>query len=81
MQEHEPASLYCADETEAASFAACQQMVEPLYGFARTTGALEPRLATHCAPDDRATVWTCDLRSGVTFHDGFAFDANDVVVS
>jgi peptide/nickel transport system substrate-binding protein len=26
-------------------------------------------------------VWTCTLREGVTFHDGSAFDANDVVAS
>ena len=26
-------------------------------------------------------TWTCTLREGVTFHDGAALDANDVVVS
>jgi ABC-type transport system substrate-binding protein len=26
-------------------------------------------------------VWTCSLRDDVVFHDGSAFDANDVVVS
>jgi len=40
-----------------------------------------PALATECAPNDDLTVWTCSLRAGVTFHDGSAFDANDVIVS
>jgi ABC-type transport system substrate-binding protein len=32
-------------------------------------------------PDDAGLVWTCALREGVTFHDGSALDANDVVAS
>ncbi|MEE9473486.1 MAG: ABC transporter substrate-binding protein, partial [Acidimicrobiia bacterium] len=27
------------------------------------------------------TLWTCTLRSGVVFHDGSTFDANDVVAT
>jgi peptide/nickel transport system substrate-binding protein len=27
------------------------------------------------------TTWRCTLRPGVTFHDGTALDANDVVLS
>ena len=40
-----------------------------------------PKLATECVPDAEGVVWTCALREGVTFHDGSAFDANDVVAS
>ncbi|MGB5756141.1 MAG: ABC transporter substrate-binding protein [Acidimicrobiales bacterium] len=81
MQNAEPISLYCADETDGESLAACQQVVEPLLGYAIDSGAIEPRLATDCVGNDDATVWTCALREGVTFHDGSTFDANDVVVS
>ena len=32
-----------------------------------------------CEPNADFTSWTCTLRSGVTFHDGSTFDADDVV--
>lgn len=40
-----------------------------------------PALATGWAPTDDPTVWEFTLRQGVTFHDGSAFDADDVVFS
>ena len=81
MQNAEPISLYCADETDGESLAVCQQMVEVLFEYAIDSGAVEPRLATECSANDDATVWTCTLRQGVKFHDGSDFDANDVVAS
>lgn len=81
MQNAEPISLYCTDETDGESLSACQQLVEPLLGYAIDSGAVEPRLATGCSANDDATVWTCNLRDGVKFHDGSDFDANDVVAS
>ncbi len=81
MQNAEPISLYCADETDGESLSPCQQVVEPLLGYAIDSGAVEPRLATDCTGNADATVWTCTLRTGVTFHDGSTFDANDVVAS
>ena len=81
MQNAEPISLYCADETDGESLAPCQQVVEPLLGYAIDSGAVEPRLATECTGNEDATVWVCSLRQGVTFHDGSTFDANDVVAS
>ena len=43
--------------------------------------AVIPGLAdTYTASDDLLT-WTFHLREGVTFHDGSALDANDVVMS
>jgi peptide/nickel transport system substrate-binding protein len=47
-----------------------------------TDGSLQPRLATNwfIHPDD-PTVWVVELRDGVTFHDGSAFTAEDVVFS
>jgi ABC-type transport system substrate-binding protein len=81
MQNAEPISLYCADETDGESLSICQQMVEPLLGYAIDSGAIEPRLATGCSANDDATVWTCSIRAGVKFHDGSSLDANDVVTS
>jgi ABC-type transport system substrate-binding protein len=81
MQNAEPISLYCADETDGESLRACEQVTEPLYGFSVGGTDTEPLLATECAPNEDLSVWTCALREGVTFHDGAALDANDVVTS
>ncbi len=81
MQNAEPISLYCTDETDGESLAACQQVIEPLLGYAIDSGEVEPRLATDCTSNEDTSVWTCTLRQGVTFHDGSTFDANDVVAS
>jgi len=81
MQNAEPLSLYCADETDGESLAPCQQIIEPLLGYAIDSGAIEPRLATSCDANEDSTVWTCHLRENVTFHDGSMLDANDVIAS
>jgi peptide/nickel transport system substrate-binding protein len=81
MQNAEPIGLYCADETDGESLRACEQSMEGLYGYTPGTAEVEPALATECAPNDDATVWTCTLREGVTFHDGSTFEATDVVTS
>ncbi len=81
MQNAEPISLYCADETDGESLRPCQQVVEPLLKYALDSGDTVPALATECTGNEDATVWTCTLREGVLFHDGSHFDANDVVAS
>jgi len=81
MQNAEPISLFCQDETDGESLAPCQQVVETLLGYAIDSGEVVPELATGCTPNEDSTVWTCTLREGVTFHDGSTFDANDVVAS
>lgn len=81
MQNAEPISLYCADETDGESLSACQQVVEPLYKYKIDSGEVVPALATSCEPNEDLTVWTCTLRQGVKFHDGSMLDANDVVAS
>lgn len=81
MQNAEPISLYCGDETDGESLAVCQQIVEPLLKYGIDSGQTEPGLATGCSANDDSTVWTCALREGVVFHDGSAFDADDVVAS
>jgi ABC-type transport system substrate-binding protein len=80
MQNAEPISLYCADETDGESLAACQQVLEGLYRY-NTEGRAEPALAKECTANEDLTVWTCDLQEGVKFHDGSEFDAYDVVAS
>jgi ABC-type transport system substrate-binding protein len=80
VQNAEPISLFCPDETDGESLSACQQVVESLYGY-DLEGQAVPKLAEECVPDEAGTVWTCTLQEGVTFHHGSAFDANDVVAS
>lgn len=81
IQNAEPISLFCADETDGESLTACQQVVETLLEYADDSGDTVPELATSCEANEDSTVWTCHLREGVTFHDGSAFDADDVVAS
>jgi ABC-type transport system substrate-binding protein/ABC-type amino acid transport substrate-binding protein len=81
MQNAEPISLYCGDETDGESLSACQQVVETLLNYKTDSGDVVPALATGCEPNEDSTVWTCTLREGVTFHDGSSLDANDVVAS
>jgi peptide/nickel transport system substrate-binding protein len=79
MQNNEPISLFCADETDGESLQPCQQVLESLLEYADDSGETLPELATACVGNEDATVWTCTLREGVLFHDGSKLDANDVV--
>jgi ABC-type transport system substrate-binding protein len=81
VQNAEPISLYCADETDGESLRPCQQVVETLLAYGTDSGETHPLLATGCEANDDLTVWVCTLREGVTFHDGSSFDANDVIAS
>ena len=81
MQNAEPISLYCNDETDGESLRACEQVLESLLAYEVGGTDVKPGLATSCEPNDDLTVWTCNLREGVKFHDGSSFDANDVVMS
>jgi ABC-type transport system substrate-binding protein len=81
MQNNEPISLYCADETDGESLFPCTQVVEPLLTYMQDSGETQPALATGCESNEDATVWTCTLREGVTFHDGSTLDATDVIAS
>ena len=56
-----------------------QAMWEPLFILNYTTGELEPWLGTEFMPNEDATEWTLTLREGVTWSDGEAFNADDVV--
>jgi peptide/nickel transport system substrate-binding protein len=75
----EPLSLFCADESDGESLRACEQTNEALYRYDGAKAV--PALATECTASADSKTWTCKLRSGVKFHDGASFDANDVVAS
>lgn len=80
VQNAEPISLFCHDETDGESLSACEQVLEGLYDY-DLEGNPVPALAESCDPNEDGTVWTCSIRQGVTFHDGSDLDANDVVTS
>jgi ABC-type transport system substrate-binding protein len=81
MQNAEPISIYCNDETDGESLRACEQTVESLLSYEVGGTEVNPGLATACEPNDDLTVWTCTLRDNVKFHDGSTLHANDVVFS
>jgi peptide/nickel transport system substrate-binding protein len=81
MQNAEPISVYCNDETDGESLRACEQVTESLLAYEVGATDVKPSLATSCDPNEDLTVWTCNLREGVKFHDGSSLDANDVVMS
>jgi peptide/nickel transport system substrate-binding protein len=81
MQNAEPISLYCADETDGESLRACEQVTQSLLGYEVGGTAVEPVLAESYEANADLTEWIFHLRQGVLFHDGSSFDANDVVTS
>jgi ABC-type transport system substrate-binding protein len=81
MQNAEPLSLYCADETDGETLRACGQIQESLYQYKPGGTETQPALATKCTPNADLTVWTCTLRDGVKFHQGQTLTADDVILS
>jgi peptide/nickel transport system substrate-binding protein len=81
MQNAEPLSMYCGDETDGETLRACEQVYQALYSYKVGSAESIPSLATECKANADSTVWTCTLRDGVKFQDGSDFDANDVVLS
>src|SRR5690606_23510328 len=47
-------------------------------GFEQGSAQVEPLLATSWEPNEDSTVWTFNLREGVSFHDGTPFNAEAV---
>ena len=81
MQNAEPISLFCADETDGESLRACEQVTQSLLAYKVGGTEVEPSLAESYEPNDDLTEWTFHLRQGVKFHDGSTLDANDVITS
>lgn len=81
MQNGEPISLFCGDETDGETLRACEQVSESLLRYEIGTGEAIPSLASEFSANEDLTEWTFVLREGVTFHDGSTLDAADVVTS
>lgn len=56
-----------------------QAILEPLFILNYQTGAIEPWLGESFTANETNEVWTLKLRDGVTWSDGVAFSADDVV--
>lgn len=68
-------------QNEGPTSALAHQIIEPLI-IRDMTGKIVPALATEWGPSETdPNVWWFTLREGVTFHDGSAFDSEDVVFS
>ncbi|MCC6804025.1 MAG: peptide ABC transporter substrate-binding protein [Anaerolineae bacterium] len=81
MQNGEPGSLYCNDETDGESLRACEQVSESLLAYEVGGTAVVPGLAESYEASEDLLTWTFHLREGVKFHDGSDLDANDVVMT
>jgi peptide/nickel transport system substrate-binding protein len=68
------------DPRSTSSIDVVQNVYETLT-YIQPNGTITPGLATSWSQDSSGTVWTFNLRQGVTFHDGTAFDSNAVVWS
>ncbi|HEX7004706.1 MAG TPA: ABC transporter substrate-binding protein [Trueperaceae bacterium] len=73
-----PSSLDSVDSQDGNSLVVSGQITETLIGFAPGSTELIPRLATEWSSNEDGSVWTFELREGVTFHDGTPFNAEAV---
>jgi len=81
MQNGEPASLWCSDETDGETLRACEQVYESLLAFEVGGTLVVPSLAESYTVNADLTEYTFVLRKGVKFHNGAMLDANDGVAS
>ena len=81
MQNAEPLSLYCADESDGETLRACEQVFDALLSYKIGGTEVEPGLAEKCEPNADLSEWTCTLREGAKFSDGTPVTANDVVMT
>ncbi|MFL5804892.1 MAG: ABC transporter substrate-binding protein, partial [Roseiflexaceae bacterium] len=56
-----------------------QSMIEPLFMLNYETGNIDPWLGESMTSNDALDTWTLKLRDGITWSDGEAFNADDVV--
>ena len=56
-----------------------QVLMEPLFILNYESGEIEPWLGEEFTSNDDATVWTLKIRDGITWSDGEAYDADDIV--
>ena len=70
-----------AYESDGNSFMICDNVFEALVEYKDETTELEPLLATSWQISPDGLTYTFNLRKGVKFHDGTAFNADAVVFS
>lgn len=70
-----PVTLDTGTAQDGNSAMVSEQITETLVTLELGTTELRPGLATSWTPNEDATVWTLELREGVTFQDGTPFDA------
>jgi peptide/nickel transport system substrate-binding protein len=66
-----------AGNYDFGSFSSTVLIYQQLMGFPNSA-KLQPVLATRCFKVGNLRTWRCNLRRGVTFHDGSEFDSADV---
>jgi peptide/nickel transport system substrate-binding protein len=71
----EPNPLLVQDEGGAGMLGSTGEYLS----FSDENLALQPRIAESWEPNEDGSVWTFAIRQGVTFHNGAALTANDVV--
>ena len=81
VQNAEPLSLYCADETDGESLRACEQVFDPLLTYKVGSTEVEKNLASDYKANADLTEWTITLQSGVKFSDGTPLTAKDVLAT
>jgi peptide/nickel transport system substrate-binding protein len=81
IQNAEPLSLYCADETDGETIRACNQVFDSLLRYKVGGTEVEPNLAASYTPNTDLTEWTIKLRPGLKFSDDTALTAKDVVAT
>jgi ABC-type transport system substrate-binding protein len=79
LQNGEPISLYCNDETDGETFRVCYHIFDSLYWYKPGTAELAPAVAESYTVSTDLKEWTFKLRQNAKFSDGTAMDANDVV--
>ena len=80
MQIEAPLTMDPADHTASFTMDVLDPMYECLVRFDQNLN-IAPSLATQWNVDSSGTKWTVELRKGVRFHDGSAFNAQAVVNS
>ena len=78
IQNGEPISLYCADETDGETLRPCYHIFDTLYWYKPETTELVPAAADSYQVNKDLTEWTF-LNKNAKFSDGTPMDANDVV--
>ena len=79
IQNGEPISLYCNDETDGETLRPCYHIFDTLYWYKPDTMELVPAAAESYTASTDLKEWTFTLNKNAKFSDGTAMDANDVV--